>query len=89
MSGVSNWIMVVISFISLVLGVLVPLCVSLSSAHKAIAKELSEHKTHVAEIYATKNDVKDLGDRMERQMKDGFENLKQLLTTNIKNKDTA
>ena len=88
MNEVATWVMVVIAFISLVLGVLVPLFISLSNAHKSTAKELSDHKTHVAESYATKDDVKDLGDRMERQMKDGFNNLKDLLTTN-KDKDAA
>lgn len=58
MNQVADWMMVVMTFISLVLGVLVPLFFSLTNAHKNTAKELSEHKTHVAENYATKDDVK-------------------------------
>lgn len=85
MTEVATWLMVAIAFISLVLTVLVPLLVSLFNAHKHTAKELSSHQTHVAETYATKNDVKDLGDRMERQMKDGFDDIKDL----IKNRKAA
>ncbi|PKG57738.1 hypothetical protein [Shewanella sp. GutDb-MelDb] len=88
MTELATWLMVAIAFISLVLTILVPLLVSLFSAHKNTTKELSDHKTHVAENYATKDDVKELGDRMERQMRDGFNNLKDLLTTN-KDKDAA
>jgi|TARA_B100001059_G_C17351315_1_gene340675 type II secretory pathway component PulJ len=77
---VADWIMVAIAFISLVLTVLVPLLVSLFNAHKATAKELSDHKTHVAETYATKTDFEKLTDRMESRIKDGFETLEKLLT---------
>ncbi|MCL1050387.1 hypothetical protein L2755_12210 [Shewanella abyssi] len=88
MNDVATWIMVVIAFLSLVLGVLVPVIIAIYNAHKSTAKELSDHKTHVAETYATKDDVKDLGDRIERQMKDGFNNLKELFN-NRKDKDAA
>ncbi|WP_235591176.1 hypothetical protein [Pseudoalteromonas sp. H105] len=86
MTEVATWLMVAIAFISLVLTVLVPLLVSLFNAHKATAKELSDHKTHVAETYATKTDFDKLTDRMERQMKDGFETIEKLIT---KSKDSA
>lgn len=81
MSDTTNWLLVVISFIALVLTVVVPLVAYLNNVATKARNELSDHKTHVAENYATKDDVKDLGDRMERQMKSGFENLKQFLTT--------
>lgn len=79
MTEIATWLMVAIAFISLVLTVLVPLLVSLFNAHKVTAKELSKHQTHVAETYATKDDVKDLGDRMERSMSKGFEQIKELI----------
>ena len=79
MSDTTNWLLVVISFIALVLTVVVPLVAYLNNVATKARNELSDHKTHVAENYATKDDVKDLGDRMERQMKSGFENLKQFL----------
>tara|TARA_R110000796_G_scaffold92007_7_gene196234 strand:+ start:732 stop:989 length:258 start_codon:yes stop_codon:yes gene_type:complete len=84
MTQVATWLMVAIAFISLVLTVLVPLLVSLFNAHKATAKELSDHKTHVAETYATKTDFDKLTDRMESRMRDGFETLQKLLTTHSK-----
>ncbi|AOY11844.1 hypothetical protein BGL48_11870 [Salinivibrio sp. SS3] len=45
----------------------------------AVARELSEHKTHVAENYATKDDVKDMTERVERQMEAGFSRIYKLL----------
>ncbi len=85
---VSNWMLVGIGLLTVALLIVVPLVASLYSSQKATEKELSKHQIHVAETYATKHDVKELGDRMERQMKDGFENLKQLLT-NRNTKDAA
>lgn len=84
----TNWLLVAIGFLTLVLMVMVPLVGSMYNTSKATDKELSKHQIHVAETYATKHDVRELGDRMERQMKDGFENLKQLLT-NKREKDAA
>jgi hypothetical protein len=84
----TNWMLVAIGFLTLVLMVMIPLVGSIYNASKATDKELSKHQIHVAETYATKHDVRELGDRMERQMKDGFENLKQLLT-NRREKDAA
>ncbi|KKK99851.1 hypothetical protein EIK76_01205 [Rheinheimera mesophila] len=83
---VSNWILVFIGFIGLALTIIVPMVASIYRAQKATDKDLSKHQIHVAETYATKHDIRELGERMERQMKDGFENLKQLLT---RNKDAA
>jgi hypothetical protein len=85
---VSNWMLVGIGFLTLVLIIVVPVVGSLYRAQKATDKDLSKHQIHVAETYATKHDIRELGERMERQMKDGFENLKELLT-NRKNKDAA
>ncbi|GGI82084.1 hypothetical protein GCM10007978_19850 [Shewanella hanedai] len=85
MNQMADWVMVVIAFMSLILGVLVPVIITLYNAHKVTAKELSSHQTHVAETYATKNDVKELGDRMERQLKDGITDIKEL----INNRNTA
>lgn len=45
----------------------------------AVSKDLAEHKTHVAEMYATKDDVKELGDRMERNMATGFDRIYNLI----------
>ena len=80
----TQWIMVAISTAALILSVLVPIIVALSRANKDTAKELSDHKTHVAETYATKTDFDKLTDRMESRMRDGFETLQKLLTTHSK-----
>ncbi|WP_338725697.1 hypothetical protein V8687_18290 [Shewanella baltica] len=82
------WIQVVIGLVGIVLAILVPVFVYLNNTSQRTRHELSEHKTHVAEKYATKDDIKELGDRMERQMRNGFDNLKELLT-NRKDKDAA
>ena len=76
----SQWIMVAISTAALILSVLVPIIVALSRANKDTAKELSDHKTHVAETYATKTDFDKLTERMGRQLQNGFETLERLLT---------
>lgn len=76
----SQWIMVAISTAALILSVLVPIIVALSRANKDTAKELSDHKTHVAETYATKTDFDKLTERMERQLQNGFDTLERLLT---------
>ncbi|MGI2107855.1 hypothetical protein ACRN9C_00395 [Shewanella frigidimarina] len=81
----TNWLLVIVGIVGVLLTIAVPLIAYLNSVVHKTSNELSNHKTHVAENYATKNDVKDLGDRMERQMQAGFDNLKQLLT----NKDKA
>lgn len=85
----SNWLLVAIAFMGLILSIMVPLIANILHMAKATDKELARHQTHVAEQYATKHDVRELGDRMERQMKDGFENIKQLLTNTRKERDHA
>jgi hypothetical protein len=72
--------MVAISTAALILSVLVPIIVALNRANKDTAKELSDHKTHVAETYATKTDFDKLTERMERQLQNGFDTLERLLT---------
>jgi Tfp pilus assembly protein PilE len=84
----SSWILVVLGIVGVLLTIAMPLIAYLNSVAHKTSNELSNHKTHVAETYATKNDVKDVGDRMERQMQAGFDNLKELLT-NRNNKDSA
>ncbi|TMP73534.1 hypothetical protein [Pseudoalteromonas sp. S1608] len=76
----TQWIMVAISTAALILSVLVPIIVALNRANKDTAKELSDHKTHVAETYATKTDFDKLTERMERQLQNGFDTLERLLT---------
>ncbi|MCG7499375.1 hypothetical protein MHO82_21140 [Vibrio sp. Of7-15] len=44
------------------------------------AKELSDYKTHVAETYATKEEVKDLTERLERQIETGFNRVYEILS---------
>ena len=77
--GLTDWLLVIIGVCGLFISVVVPLIAYLNNlAHKTSA-ELNTHKIHVAETYATKNDVKEIGDRMERQIAHSFENLKDLL----------
>jgi len=75
----TDWLSVLIGFIALLLTIVVPLVAYLNNVAHTTRAELSNHKTHVAETYATKNDVKEVGDRMERQMAKEFDNLKQFL----------
>ena len=42
-------------------------------------KELSNYKTHVAEKYVTKPEMKDLTERLERQMQKGFDRIYNVL----------
>lgn len=79
MTETTNWLLVIIGFIGLVLTVVMPLVAYLNSVTTKTRNELSEHKTHVAEFYAKKGDVTELGERMERQMSAGFSNLKELI----------
>jgi hypothetical protein len=75
-----DYLRLALTAMGLVLAVFIPLVAYLNSVATKARNEISDHKTHVAENYATKDDVKNLGDRMERQMEKGFENLKQFLT---------
>ncbi|MGS0691180.1 hypothetical protein [Shewanella sp. 30m-9] len=88
MTETIDWLRLALTVISIVVAIFVPLIASLVNSQKNTAKELSEHKTHVAETYATKDDVKALGDRIERQMEAGFSNLKDFFN-NRKNKDSV
>ncbi|MBP3140136.1 hypothetical protein ACTFQF_15985 [Aliivibrio fischeri] len=45
----------------------------------SVTKELSDFKTHVAENYATKDEVKDAIERVERQIEIGFNRLYEIL----------
>ncbi len=72
---VSAW-HVVTGVISIALTVLIPLIVNLVNRISANAKDLSDHKTHVAENYATKSDVRDMTERLERHMDKQFEQLR-------------
>jgi len=45
----------------------------------SVTKELAEFKTHVAENYATKDEVKDLAERVERQIETGFNRIYETL----------
>ncbi|BDU38742.1 hypothetical protein [Vibrio nigripulchritudo] len=70
-----NWLNAAIAFctfVTLILSLLIGYLFRLS-------KELGEHKTHVAETYATKDDVKELGDRIERSMVKEFDRIHALL----------
>lgn len=84
----AEWVTVVITIIGLALGVVVPLIAHLYGVVHRSSKELSDHKTHIAENYSTKIEVEKLAYRIERQMRDGFDNLKEILT-NRKDKDAA
>ena len=88
MTETTNWLLVAIGLAGLVLTIVVPLVAYFNNATNKTRNELSDHKTHVAETYATKQDVEKVGDRMERQMTAGFDNLKDLLI-NQKSRDTA
>lgn len=44
-----------------------------------LSKELSDYKTHVAQSYATKEELKDMAERMERQMETGFNRIIETL----------
>lgn len=84
----TNWLMVIVGFMALVLTVMVPLIAHLYNAIHNTSAELSRHQTHIAENYPTKIEVEKLGYRIERQMKDGFDNLKEILN-NRRDKDAA
>jgi hypothetical protein len=84
----AEWVTVAIAGISLVLSIVVPLIAHLYGVVHRNSRDLSDHKTHIAENYPTKIEVEKLGYRIERQMKDGFDNLKEILN-NRREKDAA
>lgn len=77
----ANTTMAIVAVLGLILTVVVPLVGWLAKSNNATRQQLSDHKQHVAEKYATKDDVRELGDRMERQMAKGFENIEKLITS--------
>ncbi|MEN3159589.1 hypothetical protein ABC502_14510 [Alkalimonas sp. NCh-2] len=84
----TNWLMVIMTFMGLVMAVMVPLIAHLYNVVHNTTAELSRHQTHIAENYSTKIEVEKLAYRIERQMRDGFDNLKEILT-NRREKDAA
>ena len=44
-----------------------------------LSKDLLNYKIHVAETFATKNEVKDLAERVERQIETGFDRMIEIL----------
>lgn len=73
----SDWLTLALGIIC---GVVVPAVAWIANGLGSLRNSLGDHKTHVAENYATKDDVRELGDRMERQMEKGFENIEKLIT---------
>ena len=45
----------------------------------SLSKELADYKTHVAESYATKEEVKDGFERLERQLETGLTRIYETL----------
>lgn len=82
----ADWVLIIVSLMGVIIAVVVPLIAHLYSVVHSTNAELSRHQTHIAENYSTKIEVEKLGYRIERQMKDGFDNLKEILN-NRKNKD--
>ncbi|WP_054744885.1 hypothetical protein [Shewanella algae] len=79
---VTNWIVAIAAIISIVITVALPLLSYLNSTNNATRQELADHKTHVAENYATKDDMRNMVERLERHMDKQFEQLR----TDIKDK---
>ncbi len=70
-----NWLNALIalaSFLTLLTSLLIGYLFRLS-------KELSSYKIHVAETYVTKLEMKDLTERLERQMQIGFNRIYDIL----------
>ncbi|MEZ8455219.1 hypothetical protein AB6C42_06195 [Vibrio cyclitrophicus] len=72
-----TWLSALVAFATL----LVMLIGALISKLFSLSKELADYKTHVAESYATKEEVKDGFERLERQLETGltriYESLKR------------
>ncbi|MGL6026805.1 MAG: hypothetical protein ACRC0U_06910 [Vibrio sp.] len=70
-----GWVNAVLAF-----GTFITLILSLLIGYLSrLSKELGEYKTHVAETYATKDDVKELGERIERGISKEFDRFHSLL----------
>jgi len=78
---VTAW-QVVTGVIGIALSMLIPLIATLANRITTNSKELSDHKAHVAENYATKDDMRQMIERLERHMDKQFEQLR----TDIKDK---
>lgn len=76
-----NWIAAVVAVFTLI----VTLLSVLIGKFFSLSKELALLRTHVAETYSTKNEVKDLAVRVERQMETGFNRIYETLNK----RDTA
>lgn len=68
----TNTLVGVLSLLSVLLGALI-------AKYLSVTKELSDFKTHVAENYATKDEVKDVIERVERQIEIGFNRIYEIL----------
>ncbi|WP_375750949.1 hypothetical protein [Vibrio sp. HN007] len=71
----ANWVNALIglaSFLTLLLSLLIGYLFRLS-------KEVSEYKTYVAKHHATKEELKDLAIRLERQIETGFNRIYETL----------
>lgn len=71
-----NWVNALVALATL----LIVLTSMLIGYFFKLSKELSNYKTHVAENYATKDEVKDLTERLERQMEIGFNRMYDILS---------
>ncbi|EGQ7792772.1 hypothetical protein I6Y99_003316 [Vibrio parahaemolyticus] len=49
----------------------------------SLSKELADYKTHVAESYATKEEVKDGFERLERQLETGLTRIYETLKREV------
>ena len=58
----------------------------LSSKLNRTSDALAKHKTHVAEHYATKNDIKQLIEQLERHFDKSFIQLEKLIKNNDRDK---
>lgn len=69
------WVNVLIAAATLITALLGALITKFFS----VTNELAELKIHVAESYATKDEVKDLAERVERQIETGFNRIYETL----------
>lgn len=67
----SSWL----SGIVAMAGLIVTLTTMLIGFCFRLSRDLSSHKTHVAESYVTKDEFKAHAERLERQMENGFDRI--------------
>jgi len=70
-----SWLSALVALATLLVMLIGALIGKLSS----LSKELADYKTHVAENFATKDEVKDLAERVERQIENGFNRMFEIL----------